>query len=154
MKSSELLFLQDIWRQAFRKGDEGMTITFPSRAGAVRGRMQLYNAVKQQKAGQDMNDMELVHAAEQLEIVWVGDGKESQTIRLQRRAVGDMMKGFMGAMGKGPEAYIDPDAQESANRMLKELERLGLGAEPSAKASEPEPGEHQDNPFYGKREGF
>lgn len=144
MKSSELLFLQDVWRKAF-KSKTGLTIQFPSEAGAVRARMQLYNAVKGQKRGTDLEDLELTRAAEQLEIVWVN--KEHTALRLQRRAESDMMKGLMEAMGSSPDQYVDPEAAASAQRLLDEL---GTLAKPNPTEA-PAPAEHQDNPFYGKR---
>lgn len=130
VKSKELLMLQDVWRQAFRR--KSLTIDFPSHAGAVRARMQLYNAVKLQKTGRDMMDLELVHAAEELEIVWVDD----LTIRLQMRAKSDMMLGIAKALGTELDKYVDPEAQASAERLLREL---GMESFPPAPEQAPQP---------------
>jgi hypothetical protein len=150
VKNSETLILQDVWRKAFNNGDAGLTIKFPSKAGAVRARMQLYNAVKLQKAGKDMMDMNLVHAAEQLEIVWV----DEVTIKLQRRGKSDMMVGIMAALGTTLEEYTDPEALESQERMLKELEALNQPKVvdiPKKYADEPDIEGHKDNPFFKRR---
>lgn len=147
VKTKEMLLLQDVWRQAYRRGDAGMSVSFPSKAGAIRARMQLYNAVKLQRSGQDMMDMELVNAAEQLEIVWEGE----QTLRLQRRAKSDMMVGLQQALGKGLEDYVDPDAQASRERLLKELEKQGLAGGASAEqAQEPDAQPARANPFFDR----
>lgn len=137
MKSSELLMLQDVWRKAWQEGE--LELTFRTKAGATRARLQLYNAVKSQKAGTDLEDMELVRAAEGLEII-----KTSETsLRLQRKDGNDMMQGLAAALGRTVHEYVDPAAAENAEKMLREL---GMG-----KDSAPAPAEHQDNPFYGKR---
>jgi hypothetical protein len=148
VKTSELLMLQDVWRTAFRQDE--LTLSFKTQAGAQRARMQLYNAVKQQKAGKDMDDLELVHAAEQMEIVWLGDDRLS--FKLQRRDRSDMMQGIAAALGgKVASDYVDPEAAASAERMLKELGGLAVSQpteqEPSA-SHEPAPG---NIPFYGRR---
>lgn len=127
LKSKEVLLLQDVWRQAYRKGS--LDVEFSTKSGAVRARLQLYNAVRKQKAGEDAEDIELVHAAEQLEIVWVG-GPESTTIRLQKRADNDMMAGITKALGRSLDEYQDPEMLESSKRLLDEL-----GAEGGAPAT-------------------
>lgn len=135
MKNAETLILQDVWRQAFRKGE--LTLTFKTQAGAQRARMQLYNSVKLQKAGKDMSDIELVHAAENMEIVWASEDKTQ--FRLQRRDKSDMMQGIMAALeGKTMEQYVDPEAQESAERLLKQL-------------NNEETAQTKPVPFYGRR---
>lgn len=149
MKSQETLMLQDVWRKAWLRG--GMNVKFKSRAGAVRARMQLYNAVKLVKSRKDATaDRALIEAADGLEIVWY----DETTIRLQKRAESDMMQGIMEALGTTPEQYIDPEVQESADKMLQELERMGLTVKKEGESSPPASEgtiEHQDNPFYGKR---
>lgn len=165
VKSKELLLMQDVWRTAYRKGT--LDLDFQTKNGAVRARLQLYNAVRKQKAGEDLEDLELVHAAEQLEIVWIGE----TSIRLQKRADNDMMLGITKALGKQLEDFQDPDMLESGKRLLEELEGMGKEQEkqqaevqrpaatplPVVALNEPGPGpapatEHVDNPFYGKRD--
>jgi hypothetical protein len=158
LKSKEVLLLQDVWRQAYRKGT--LDLEFQTKAGATRARLQLYNAVRKQKAGEDMDDLELVHAAEQLEIVWNGE----TSIRLQKRADNDMMTGIAKALGKNLEDYVDPEALASSEKLLGELEALGVQQRattqaPTTMVTVVPPGaldsglapDHQDNPFYGKR---
>lgn len=138
MRSSESLMLQDVWRKAWEQED-GLTINFKSKAGAVRARMQLYNAVKAQKTGKDLSDPELVRAAEQLEIVWL----DEQTIKLQRRDKSDMLQGIMAVLGKDVHSYIDPEILASQERMLKQLDGLREGGLAT---------EHKDTPFWKARE--
>lgn len=137
MKNSETLMLQDVWRQAYRKPD-GLTIAFASKRGAVRARMQLYNAVKHQKSGKDVSDVELCKAAEELEIVWVSD----VGLKLQRKDTNDAMQGIAAALGKSMQDYVDPDIADSAERLLRSLE----GEKPPT----PEGFEHKKNPFYDR----
>jgi hypothetical protein len=141
VKSKEMLMLQDVWRKAFREG--GLTIPFKFKGGATRARLQLYNAIRRFKTGEDAQDLEMVHAAEQLEIIWIDD----HTIRLQFKAHNDMMESLAAVLGKAVEEYEDPEAVELSKRMLGELEELveKPGQEPAPLA------DHQDNPFYGKR---
>lgn len=136
-RNSETLMLQDVWRQALIRGE--LPIEFQTEAGAVRARMQLYNAVKKQKSGEDMEDMELVHAAEQIEIVWVQKGPKVWVIRLQRKDRSDMMNGLSKALGKSVHEYVDPDIVESGQRLLRELEKESKAADAPAV------------PFYGRR---
>jgi succinate dehydrogenase/fumarate reductase flavoprotein subunit len=138
MKSSETLMLQDVWRQAFKKPD-GLRITFASKRGAMRARMQLYNAVKLQKANKDTSDVELCKAAEELEIIWEGE----TILRLQRKDTNDAMQGISAALGKTMNDYVDPDIAESAERMLRSLQKDAPAV--------PEGFKHQDTPFYPKR---
>jgi hypothetical protein len=148
MKSSELLLLQDVWRKAYAKGS--MNIEFKSKAGAVRARMQLYNAVNKIKRGSEVADVPLARAAEELEIVWVND----TTIRLQKRAESDMMQGLMAAVGQSVEEYQDPEMLEASDRLLRDLERQGLmsSAPAPAPTEDSRPAfEHQANPFFPKR---
>jgi hypothetical protein len=151
MKSKEFLMLQDVWRKAWAK-PYGLNITFKSHSGAVRARMQLYNAVKSVKSRKDeFADQALKDAADGLEIVW----KDEFTIRLQKRAESDMMQGIMEALGTTPEQYMDPEAKASEEKMLEELSRLGItfAPEPAKPAEQESDLKHQDNPFYGKRGG-
>lgn len=141
MRSSETLMLQDVWRKAYREPD-GLALSFKTKSGATRARMQLYNAVKGQKSGKTMDDLELVHAAESLEIVWEGE----TTLRIRRRDKSDMIETLSEVLGKRLEDYVDPEVEKSLERSLAELERLRDGA-PSADGV----AGHQDNPFYGKR---
>lgn len=141
MKNSETLMLQDVWRQAYLR-DEGLTIDFATKSGATRARMQLYNAVKRQKAGTDLDDAELSRAADELEIVWVGE----TSIKLQRKDKNDMMQSIQAALGKHLADYVDPEAAESAERLLRSLE----GTKPTT-AENPEGFEHKENPFYKRQ---
>lgn len=140
MRPNEKLMLQDIWRKAFREG--GLDIPFKTKAGAVRARLQLYAAVSAQKKGFDMEDLELVHAAEKLEIV----SPSPTVLRLQLKIHNDSMTSLAAVLGRTVEDYVDPEAQAAAERMLRELE----GHKPEEEEDKPVQG-HQDNPFYGKR---
>lgn len=141
MRSEERLMLQDVWRKAYREG--GLDIQFKTKAGATRGRLQLYNAVAEQKKEKNMEDLELVHAAQELEIV-----KLSETsLRMQLRVKNDMMTTLAGVLGQSLEAFVDPAAAEAAERMLKQLEEEAKTGKPS----EPAFG-HRENPFYGNRD--
>lgn len=139
MKNSETLMLQEVWRRAYRAGEDGLEIGFQTKAGAVRARMQLYNSVKLQKSGKDMEDMELVYAAEQLEIVWTGE----KSIKLQRRDKSDMMQSIAAVLGKKASDFVDPDAAASAERMMQQLDEIKAGTDSII--------EHKHNDFYGKR---
>lgn len=117
--------------------------------------MQLYNAVKLQKTGKDMRDLELVHAAEQLEIVWV----DEVTIRFQLRAKSDMMVGLQEVLGMKLGEFVEPDALESSQKILEELEKMGLAASPAPAQTPPEPQPqklpelqqgHKPNPFFDR----
>jgi hypothetical protein len=145
LKSSEQLIMQDVWRQAWRRGEEGLELTFRTRAGAQRARMQLYNAVKLQKAGKDLDDLELVKAAEGLEIVWVSE----TSLRLQRKDTSDMMQGIAQALGRNVNDYVDPEALAAGERMLRELGLAPAPDHPQRRSTDPQPNaEHQDTPFY------
>lgn len=153
MKSQEALMLRDVWRRAYEAAD-GLNIEFKSKAGATRARMQLYNVVKTVKSGKEMDDLMLYRAATELEIVWAGE----RTIRLQKRSESDMMQSIAAVLGKGAAEYVDPAVAASASKLLQDLERIGLGEHPPEltphplrRAEDQKPGEHQDNPFYGKR---
>lgn len=143
MKSSELLMLQDVWRKAWLEG--GLDLQFRTKSGAHRARMQLYNAVKQQKAGTDLDDMDLVRAAEGLEIVWLGE----TGLRMQRKDNSDMIQGLAAALGRTMTDYIDPDAAASSQRMLEEL--MGK-AKPQSEEDTPAPAQHLANPYFDRRE--
>lgn len=134
MRRAELLMMQEVWRRAFR-AEGGLELTFKTKGGAVRARLQLYNAVAKQKRGTDTEDWELVQAANEIEIIWTGE----TSIRLRSRDQSDMIQGIQAALGeKIGEREVD-EAAESLKRLMGEV---------GAEAGE---AEHKDNPFYGKR---
>jgi hypothetical protein len=136
--------LQAVWRKAHKEG--GLLLEFNTQAGAQRARMQLYNAVKLQKSGKDLEDLDLVHAAEQIEIVWADETRTR--LRMQPKDKSDMMQGLFKALGAtSVQEFVDERALESSERMLRELEESAKAKATGA----PQPGEHQDNPFFGKR---
>ena len=140
MKSSETLMLQDVWRQAALRGQAGLTIQFKSNGGAHRARLQLYSCVRKIREGLELDDYELTKAVETLEITWIND----HTLRVAPKDSNDAMQGIMGALGKKPDDYQDPEIAASAQRMLDSL-MSGADAKPAL-------GGHQDNTYYGKRD--
>lgn len=149
-KSQELLMLQDVWRKAWAR-PEGMRIRFKSHSGAVRARMQLYNAVKSVKSRKDeYADQVLRDAADGIEIVWEDD----LTLLLQKRSKSDMMQGIMEALGTRPEDYVDPEIAESMRKLGLPMPTAAPAPTEAPVADPPGDGlpklatEHQSNPFY------
>lgn len=149
MLSNELVMLRNLWKKAFAEG--GLDVPFKSRGGAQRCRLQLYNAVALVKKGKDMEDMELFHAADTLEITWADE--EHTIIRFRRKADNDMTQGVLAALGaQSVSDFVDPKVKESGERLMRELGLLGQETAPRGEEPAAPPAEHQHNPFYGKRE--
>lgn len=122
--SKDQLLMRETWRKAFR-AEHGLRLEFPSEANAHRCRMLLYSAVRMEKTGGG-DDEELKRAAESVEIVF-GEGKN--VLLMRHRQDNPIFQALSEATGIELEKATMPEALESQEKMLRELERMGLAPE-------------------------
>jgi uncharacterized protein YicC (UPF0701 family) len=136
--------LREVWRTAYKRGK--VEITLPTAAKAHKLRFDLYAAVRAEKQA-DSDDLELVEAATTLEIVL---GESKNVLIIQKKADNAVFKAISEATGLNVDSVIDPF---EAERALESLKRVGASIPTAADPDSdlPKLGEHQDNPFYGKR---
>jgi hypothetical protein len=135
-KSKEQVFLQAIWKRAFYTG-EPFEIEFKTRAGAVRGRLALYNSVKLAKEDRDPDPV-VNQASQSLEIVW----KNETTLIMRNKMDSDMMQSLVRAMGELPGDQMDSEAAESLRKVQEKLEMEKVGGEVA--------GAHIPNKFFDR----
>lgn len=148
LKSKEALFLRDIWRKAFTEGT--LELHFKTKAGAIRARLALYNAVKAGKQGSDEDPL-INQAAEALEICISGP----TSLIMRKRSESDYIKGLEEALGKSLSEQEDPVLMESMNKLLEKLgpEAAALALPPEVLKPEPPAGDEPPllkvkNPFF------
>lgn len=139
-RSKVQLLLRDAWRKAYRRMQEGLTleIRFQTESQAHKARMDLYKAVQPEKHGKG-EDLELIQAAQSIEIVL--DKQHRNVLIMRDRGQSEIYGALQEALGERLQDVVDPDLMRGAEESLKELERLGVTAEPAEKPI----------PFYGKR---
>ncbi len=132
IKSKEKLFLQGVWKRALRSNVE---FTFKTKAGAMRARLSLYNAVKRAKDGGDV-DPEVNRAAQEIEITWTGE----TSIMLRKKIESDYLKTMMDTLGDSPAEHEDPAILESVRKALEVQEQVNAGLSTG----------HKPNKFYDR----
>lgn len=143
--SKQKLLYQQAWLKAHRQ-PQGLELHFKTRAGAFEARRHLYDAVREAKEAPDLQP-DLYRAAEAIQIVWAGQ----TSLHMRHRDQNDATQGLEAALGLEIDEVQDPEMLESQRRMLERLSG-------KVKKEEPIPDrlvtgqEHQDNPFYGRRD--
>ena len=156
--SQQKLLYRQAWIKAYQNPGDGLMLRFRTKAGAYEARRHLYEAVREVKDNPTEYPMELVKAADEIQIVWAGD----TTLHMRHRNSNDATRGLEEALGLSVESMMDPEALASQERMRRIAESAEVAgrvpAEPaeSGKVSDQKilAGEHQENKFYGKRERF
>lgn len=142
--------LREAWRRAYRLSLEGqqLEITLKTESQAHKARMDLYAAVRPEKQGGG-ESLEMREAAQTVEIV-LKPGARNVLI-MRSRSQNDIYSALEEAVGMKLAEATDLDEAAEAQRSLDRL--MGITSpQPESDPTAPAPAEHQENPFYGKRE--
>lgn len=134
-KSRTQVLLRETWRKAWQRGPDGhLRIVFREESHAHKARMDLYKAVQAEKHGQGL-DLELIKAAQELEIVKAPD--EPHVLIMRYRGNNDIYTALQEATGLNIESMADVELTKGVDESLKGLEKYGIKPTEAAPAGEP-----------------
>jgi hypothetical protein len=142
------ILLRETWRKAYKvsmEGREGLVIQFETESQAHKARMDLYKAVKEEKAMQS-EDLELQEAAQTIEIV-LGENRSSLVMR--SRGQNPIYAALEKAIGMSIETAVDPEMERQAEESLRSLQKSGVIAKPEDGGGLAT--KHLPNPYYTRK---